>query len=127
MGDGRVRALIGPNAPAVAAVSDTGSMATTTSVDAGQSAHYLAQVRRLLRQREYRRAIEMIDRRLSYVAEATAGVPVQDVRSYAYEQLVRLGPEPSRRIPVNLRRGAPVSLRRPIAVDLRRLTRAELE
>jgi hypothetical protein len=102
-------------------------MATTTGVDADQSAHYLAQVRRLLRQREYRQAIEVIDRRLTYVVEAAAGVPVQDVRSYAYERLVRIGPNPSRRAPVNLRRGVPVSLRRPIMVDLRRLTRAELE
>jgi hypothetical protein len=102
-------------------------MANATSLDTGQAADHLAQVRRLLRQREYRRAIETIDRRLPNGAETGAGIPVEDVRTYAYERLVQQGPAPSWRVPVNLRRGIPLSLRRPILVDLRRLSRPELE
>lgn len=113
-------------------------MATATSMDDGQSERRLherrldeqrvEEVRRLLRQREYRRAVELIDRRLLAVPEdSSLPVSIEDLRTYAYERLVRHGPEPSRRVPVNLRRGIPVSLRRPVPVDLRRLTRPRLE
>jgi hypothetical protein len=100
-------------------------MATATSAQTGQTAEQLADVRRLLRQREYRRAIESIDRHLLDISGAP--VPIEDVRTYGYELLVRRGGSPTRRAPVNLRRGRPVSLRRPVAVDLNRLTRAQLE
>jgi hypothetical protein len=102
-------------------------MVTLVHPDADQAAGYLAQVRRLLREREYRRAVEMIDRRLAHLAGPDLAVPVEDVRTYAYERLVQHGPAPSWRVPVNLRRGTPLSLRRPIHVDLRRLDRSALE
>jgi len=100
-------------------------MATATMAQPGQTAEQVTQLRRLLRQREYRRAIELIDRHLLDVTGTP--VPIDDVRTYAFELLGRRGPSALRRVPVNLRRGAPVSLRRPVTVDLRRLTRAELE
>jgi hypothetical protein len=102
-------------------------MANSTGMDTGQATDHLVQVRRLLRQREYRRAIETIDRRLLNVAALAAPVAVEDLRTYAYERLVQSGPEPSRRSWVNLRRGTPVSLSRTIPVDLRRLARPTLE
>jgi hypothetical protein len=111
-------------------------MATATTTQPGQTAEQLTQVRRLLRQREYRRAIELIDRHLLDAEavglspkEATTDTPVSvgDLRTYAYELLAKRGPSSLRRVPVNLRRGVPVSLRRPVAVDLNRLTRSELE
>lgn len=102
-------------------------MANPTSIDIGQSTEHLAQVRRFLRQREYRRAIETIDRWMPADADAGSPVSIEDVRTYAYEQLVKHGSHPSRRPPVNLRRGMPVSLRRPITVDLRRLSGSALE
>jgi hypothetical protein len=100
-------------------------MAIATTTQFGQTAEYLTQTRRLLRQREYRRAIELIDRHL----HDTTGtpVPVEDLRTYAYELLGKRGASATRRAPVNLRRGVPVSLRRPVAVDLHRLTRSQLE
>jgi len=102
-------------------------MATATTAQSGQTAEQLAQVRRLLRQREYRRAIELIDRHLSEEATTPSTVPVGDVRTYAYELLGKRGGSAVRRAPVNLKRGIPVSLRRPVAVDLNRLTRSELQ
>jgi hypothetical protein len=84
----------------------------------------LTQVRRLLRQREFRRALETLDR---HIYDTDGTVSVADVRTYAYERLRREGGSPSRRTPVNLRRGMPVSLRRPIPVDLNRLDRAARE
>jgi hypothetical protein len=100
-------------------------MATATMAQPGQTAEQVTQLRRLLRQREYRRAVELIDRHLLDVTGTP--VPIDDLRTYSFELLGRRGPSALRRVPVNLRRGAPVSLRRPVAVDLRRLTRAELE
>jgi tetratricopeptide (TPR) repeat protein len=100
-------------------------MANATLAQTGQSADHLTQVRRLLRLREYRRAIELIDRNLGFVDGAP--VPIEDLRTYAYELLVQDRGSPVRRPPVNLRRGIPVSLRRPVTVDLRRLTRSQLE
>jgi hypothetical protein len=105
-------------------MADNVSMANATSTDTGQSTEHLAQLRRLLRQREYRRAIETIDRWMPADADAGSPVSIEDVRTYAYEQLVKHGPGPTR---VNLRRGIPVSLRRPITVDLRRLSGSALE
>lgn len=101
-------------------------MANPTSVETGQSAEHLGHVRRFIRQREYRRALEIIDRWL-IEPEGGSPVPIEDVRTYAYEQLTKHGSSPSRRNPVNLRRGIPVSLRRPIHVDLRRLSGPALE
>lgn len=101
-------------------------MANPTRMETGQSAEHLAQVRRFIRQREYRRALELIDRWLIEPDDGSP-VPIEDVRTYAYEQLTRHGSSPSRRAPVNLRRGIPVSLRRPINVDLRRLSGPALE
>lgn len=100
-------------------------MATATTAQFGHTAEQLTQVRRLLRQREYRRALELIDRHLL----DTTGLPVpaEDLRTYAYELLGKRGASAVRRAPVNLRRGVPVSLRRPVAVDLHRLTRSQLE
>jgi len=106
---------------------DNGLMASPTSMETGQSAEHLAQVRRFLRQREYRRAIETIDRWLAADALDDSPVPIEDVRTYAYEGLAKHGSSPTRRKPVNLRRGIPVSLRRPITVDLRRLSGSALE
>ncbi len=100
-------------------------MANPTRMETGQSAEHLAQVRRFIRQREYRRALETIDRGL--IEPDDQPVPIEDVRTYAYEQLTKHGSAPSRRAPVNLRRGIPVSLRRPISVDLRRLSGPALE
>jgi len=122
----------GPLSSTGVAMADTGAVANATSMDTDQAADHLAQVRRLLRQREYRRAIETIDRRLLNVAGPVGAgppgvVPVEDLRTYAYERLVRHGPGPSWQVPVNLRRGMPLSLRRPIMVDLRRLSRTEQE
>jgi hypothetical protein len=104
-------------------------MANATSMEAGQPTDHLQQVRRLLRQKEYRRAVETIDRRLVGVTNVTSRVAVEDVRTYAYERLGRIGPgpHPGRWNPVSLRRGVQVSLRRPVAVDLRRLDRPTLE
>jgi hypothetical protein len=102
-------------------------MANGTSVEAGQPVEYLAQVRWLLRHREYRRAVEAIDRRWAYLADDASPIPVEDVRTYAYERLVSLGPGQSGRAPVSLRRGSQVSLRRSVLVDLRRLDRPALE
>ncbi|GIJ45451.1 hypothetical protein Val02_23370 [Virgisporangium aliadipatigenens] len=102
-------------------------MASATGVEADRQADPLAQVRRLLRHREYRRAVEMIDRRLIGVVAVDTRFPLEDLKTYAYERLSRFGPGPSWRTPVSLRRGNPVSLRRPVTVDLRRLDRAELE
>jgi hypothetical protein len=99
----------------------------TTGIDTGQGAEHLALVRRLLRQRDYRRAVETIDRYLLNGTGTTAPVSVEDLRTYAYEQVIQHGPEPGRRPRVNLRRGRPVSLRRPIPVDLRRLDGTTLE
>jgi hypothetical protein len=99
-------------------------MANPIGIDISQSAEHLVQVRRFLRQREYRRAIETIDR---WSPTDAGDVPIEDVRTYAYEQLAKHGSAPSRRAPVNLRRGMPVSLRRPITVDLRRLSGPALE
>lgn len=100
-------------------------MATVTTTQFGQTTDQLTQVRRFLRQRDYRRALELIDRHL--LDTAGTPVPVADLRTYAYELLGRRGAPATRRAPVNLRRGVPVSLRRPVAVDLHRLTRAQLE
>jgi hypothetical protein len=100
-------------------------MATATTSQSGQTAEQVTQVRRFLRQREYRRAIELIDRHLLDLTGTP--VPIGDLRTYAYELLAKRGPSALRRVPVNLRRGVPVSLRRPVAVDLNRLTRSELE
>ncbi len=102
-------------------------MSTLTTTQFGQTAERLTQVRKLLRQREYRRALELIDRHLLDTETAGTPVPVEDLRTYAYELLGRRGASATRRTPVNLRRGIPVSLRRPVAVDLHRLTRAQLE
>jgi hypothetical protein len=102
-------------------------MASATGVEADRQADPLTQVRRLLRQREYRRAVEMIDHRLLGAAGLASPVPVEDLKTYAYERLARFGPGPSWRTPVSLRRGNRVSLRRPVVVDLRRLDRPELE
>jgi hypothetical protein len=100
-------------------------MAIATTTQFGQTAEYLSQARRLLRQREYRRAIELIDRHL--LDTTNTPVPMEDLRTYAYELLGKRGASATRRAPVNLRRGVPVSLRRPVAVDLHRLTRSQLE
>lgn len=100
-------------------------MAIATTTQFGQTAEYLSQARRLLRQREYRRAIELIDRHL--LDTTSTPVPMEDLRTYAYELLGKRGASATRRAPVNLKRGVPVSLRRPVAVDLHRLTRAQLE
>jgi len=102
-------------------------MANPTSMETGQSAEHLAQVRRFLRQREYRRAIETIDRWMAIEGDDGSPVSIEDVRTYAYEQLTKHRSSQSRRAPVNLRRGMPVSLRRPITVDLRRLSGSALE
>ena len=98
-------------------------MANTIGIDISQSAEHMGQVRRFLRQRDYRRAIETIDR----WSPTDESVSIEDIRTYAYEQLAKHGSAPSRRVPVNLRRGIPVSLRRPIPVDLRRLSGSALE
>jgi exonuclease VII small subunit len=113
-------------------VTDTGAMANATSTQTAPAPDHLAQVRRLLRQREYRRAIEEIDRRSRHLAGPTPPVPLErvpleDLRTYAFERLAVQGPGPSSRLPVNLRRGIPVSLRRPVLVDLRRLDHPALE
>lgn len=97
-------------------------MATATMAQPGQTAEQVSVLRRFLRQRDYRRAVELIDRHLLDVTDAP--VPIEDVRTYAFELLGRRGPS---RVPVNLRRGVPVSLRRAVAVDLNRLTRPQLE
>jgi hypothetical protein len=99
-------------------------MAKVTRPDAGLPTADLAPVRRLLRQGEFRRALESLEWR---PPEADGALPVEDVRTYAYERLNREGAGPSWRTPVNLRREKPVSLRRSISVDLRRLDRTALE
>jgi hypothetical protein len=99
-------------------------MADVTRPDTALPTADLAPVRRLLRQGEFRRALESLD---WHPPEADGAVPAADVRTYAYERLTREGAGPSWRTPVNLRRGRPVSLRRRISVDLRRLNRMELE
>jgi hypothetical protein len=102
-------------------------VARAISVESDPYTDHLEHVRSLLRERRYRRAVETIDRWLPNGAGQTAPVPVEDVRTYAFERLTRHGPAPAWRPPVNLRRGIPVSLRRPVTVDLRRLARPELE